>query len=157
MNRKSILIKCLTICLLIAPLNFARANSSIGFILGNPTGLSGRFQLDSKHSIAIALASNSGNNSGFQVHADYLKDSARKFKVERELLELYYGLGFRLIQINSGKNENKTALGLRLPIGISYDITNPDIQFFGELSPSLNLSPYTDVSIAFGIGVRVKF
>jgi hypothetical protein len=154
---KIILFTFLTFASSIFALNNAFAKSSIGFILGNPTGLSGKFQLDAKHSLATAIATNSGSNSGFQIHADYIKDAARSFKIEGEKLEFYYGLGLRFIQVNSGKNENKTAIGVRLPIGILYDITNPDIQLFGELSPSLNLTPSTDFSLAFGIGVRIRF
>lgn len=135
----------------------AQAESSIGFVLGNPTGLSGRFSLDNKYSLSTTIANHGGDNDGLEIQISILKDNARRFQVEGQPMEFYYGAGLRLIDIDGGKHKNKMAIAIRGPVGVTFDIKNPDLQFFAELAPNLNLTPYSDVDFDLGIGARFRF
>lgn len=136
----------------------AHAESALGVVLGDPSGLSGRHRLDSGHSLEGALAFSSGHRRGFHIHGTYLWDKARTFVVEHSnIVELYYGLGFRLINIDSGKYDGDIALGPRAPLGLLYKIDNPNLEFFAELSLALDIVPSTDVDLDAGIGVRIRF
>ena len=136
----------------------AQADSALGVVLGDPTGFSGRTSLDGQHSLEGALAYSTGHHSGLHVHGTYLWDRARVFSVERSgPIEMYYGLGLRLISINSGKHDGDIAIGPRAPLGVVYKINNPNLEFFGELSLALDVAPDTDVDLDAGVGIRIRF
>lgn len=135
----------------------AFADAAVGVVLGDPTGLSGRLGLDDKHSAEIALAYSSSHYEGLHIHATYLWDRARSFSTSEGPLEMYYGLGVRVITINKGSRDGETAVGPRAPLGLLYNFHNPDLEVFGELSVALDLVPKTDVDLDFGVGVRIRF
>ncbi len=138
--------------------NAAQADNAVGVVLGDPTGLSGRFSLDGTHSLEGAFAYSTGSRSGVHLHATYLRDKARTFSIENSgPIEMYYGIGARLIAIDSGKHDGKVALGPRVPLGLLYNINNPNLEIFGELSLALDIVPETDVDLDAGIGVRYRF
>ncbi len=88
----------------------AQADAAVGAVLGDPTGLSARVGLDNAHSLEGALAYTTGHHEGLHLHATYLWDHARSFATEGGgPIELYYGLGLRVITINSGKDDGDTA------------------------------------------------
>ena len=135
----------------------AKADNAVGAVLGDPSGLSARFGLDSFHSIEGALAYSVSGYKGFHMHATYLWDRARAFKTSGDPLYMYYGLGARFISINDGKYDGDLAIGPRAPLGLIYYFENPDLEVFGELSVALDVAPKTDVDLDVGIGVRVRF
>lgn len=136
----------------------AQADNAIGVVLGDPTGLSGRFGLDGQHSLEGAIAYSTGSRSGLHVHTTYLRDNARTFSVENSgPIEMYYGIGLRVIAIDSGKHDGEVAVGPRAPLGLLYNINNPNLEIFGELSLALDLVPDTDVDLDAGIGMRYRF
>ncbi|KYG69918.1 hypothetical protein AZI85_15960 [Bdellovibrio bacteriovorus] len=136
----------------------AYADSAVGVVIGDPTGVSGRLGLDGKHSLEGALAYSSGHYDGLHIHATYLWDRARTFAVQRGgPIETYYGLGVRLINFNKGEHDGELAIGPRAPLGLLYNIDNPDIEIFGEVSLAVDLMPETNVDLDLGIGVRLRF
>lgn len=135
----------------------AFAESSIGFVLGDPTGLSSRFGLENGYSLSSTLSSNASKNEGLELQLSLLKDKARQFRVEQIDLEFYYGLGFRWINIVDGKDKGKADLALRAPLGLTHNIQNPNLQLFGEISPHLGLTPSTDFDFDIGVGARFLF
>jgi hypothetical protein len=138
-------------------LSYAHADNAVGAVLGDPTGISARFGMDSAHSLEGALAYTWGDHEGMHLHGTYLWDKAREFRTSQAPIYLYYGLGVRVIAINAGKYDGDVAVGPRAPIGLLYNINNPDIELFGELSLALDVTPKTDVDLDVGIGVRVRF
>lgn len=135
----------------------AYAENALGIVIGDPTGLSGRMQLDSQHSLDGALAYTHGHYSGVHLHATYLWDKARVLKSNEGPIFVYYGLGGRIITIDNGKHDGEVALGARAPIGLLYNFTNPNIEIFGELSAALDVVPETNVDLDIGIGARIRF
>ncbi|MEK2645224.1 hypothetical protein [Bdellovibrio sp. BCCA] len=135
----------------------AHAEAALGAVIGDPTGISGRLGMDGQHSLEGALAYSTGHYEGLHVHATYLWDHARSFATSEGPIELYYGLGVRLISINGGKHDGEIALGPRAPLGLLYNFHNPNVEIFGEVSLAMDLVPKTDVDLDVGIGVRVRF
>lgn len=135
----------------------AHATNAIGVVLGDPTGVSGRMSLDANHSIEGALAFTSSKYDGTHIHGTYLWDRARSFASNGGPIDLYYGLGIRLISIHEGKYDGDIALGPRAPLGLIYNFNNPNLELFGEISLALDIAPKTDVDLDVGIGLRVRF
>ena len=144
--------------LILAGFSFANAHE-VGVIVGSESGLSAKFDLvHENRSIDLALAYNVNSSSALSFHIDYLFDNARTFQIkDAGPLNMYYGLGVRFINIDSGANKGKTEIGARAPLGVDYKITNPDVTFFGELAIVLDFAPNSDVDIDAGVGVRIRF
>ena len=113
----------------------------LGGIIGSPTGISGHVRLDEDHLIAGALAYNFARYPGLHLSADYLWNNTYEFSIKTWLWDVYYGVGGRIISIQSGDDKNKTALAVRAPIGASHTLRDPRMLIFGEIAPALNFSP----------------
>ncbi len=123
----------------------------LGFMLGEPTGISFKKWTGSKTAIDGAVAwSFSGQNS-LHLHADYLVHRFDLIKVEKGRLPVYFGLGARL------KLEDRTKFGVRIPVGVCYIFEDVSLDIFFELVPMFDLAPDTDFKIAGSIGVRYYF
>lgn len=148
----------LTLMILVS--SCAVSADEVGIILGSATGLSAKFKLpQANRAIDLALAYKMNSTSSITIHGDYLIENARTFNLNAEHpFSMYYGLGLRLININSdGANKGKTSAGPRAPIGLEYKISNPDISFFGELAVAIDVIPSTLVEVLGGLGVRFRF
>lgn len=136
----------------------ARAENALGIVIGDPTGLSGRFGVSADNSIEGALAFTSEHYHGLHLHGTYLWDRARTFHVQSGgAIDMYYGLGARIISINSGEHDGDVALAARAPIGLLFKINNPNLEFFAELAAALNVTPNVNADLDVGIGCRIRF
>ncbi len=123
----------------------------LGFMLGEPTGISFKKWTGSKTAIDGAVAwSFSGQNS-LHLHADYLVHNFNLIEVEKGRLPVYFGLGARL------KLEDRTKLGVRIPVGVCYIFEDAPLDVFFELVPIFDLVPDTGFSISGSIGIRYYF
>ncbi len=130
----------------------------LGFVLGDPTGLSANYWKSSERSVDAALAWNFGNETGVEFHADYLWHRHGIFHVDTVPFSLLYGLGGRMFMVGSKNNESsKIKFGPRLPLGIETSFKQKAIEVFGEIALILNVIPATSADIDFGLGVRVYF
>lgn len=144
--------------LLFAQVSMGREEYQLGVILGAPTGISGKMGLSNNRSVDAALAYSLAHDLGLEFHADYLIENAQSFSINApQPLELYFGIGARFAVIDKGAHKDDLAIGPRAPIGISYTISNPNLQFFGELALVLNIVPDTNVDLDAGIGARYRF
>ena len=66
----------------------------------------------------------------------------------------YHGYGVRVI--NEGGVNEKTALGMRLPFGVSYLMDDPPLDVFAELAPRVNVTPSTNFGLDVMLGVRYR-
>ncbi|WP_413291119.1 hypothetical protein [Bdellovibrio sp. HCB337] len=129
----------------------------VGIILGDPTGLSAKMKLDGSHSLDGALAFSSGKRTGAQFHADYLWDRARSWGTTQGPLDMYYGLGGRLVSYEDDDDKSKLSIGPRGSIGLNFNINNPNIEFFGEVAAILEIAPSMAADLDVGVGARVRF
>ena len=137
----------------------ASANEAqIGIVLGSTTGLSGKIDIGGNRSIDGVLAYSTDSKYGNYLHIDYLIEKARNFAMGSvSPVYLYYGPGLRLINIRTGVDSGRTKIGFRGPIGINTQTSNPDLELFGEVAPTVDLTPSTSVYIEVGIGIRFRF
>ncbi len=130
----------------------------LGVILGAPTGISGKVNLKFKRSIDMALAYSLTDKQGLNLHADYLIENAYQFVTKKgKPLDLYYGIGARLVSLQSGKHDGEIALGPRAPIGLNYFLVDPKLDIFGELALAFDVFPDTNLDLEGGLGIRYRF
>lgn len=130
---------------------------SLGAIVGDPTGLSGKLDLSNTEAIDGALSWSGGSRSGIQMHGDYLRVMPGRIAAGDSDIDLYYGIGGRLIAIDKGDHKGKLSLGPRVPVGLRHELRDPTVEFFGELAFVLDLIPSTAADVDIGIGARYRF
>lgn len=132
--------------------------AQIGIVLGSTAGLSGKYDLGGNRSIDGVLAYSTDSKYGNYFHIDYIFDKARNFAMGSVTpVYLYYGPGLRVVNIRTGEDNGKTKLGFRGPIGVNVQTKNPDLEIFGEVAPTVDLTPSTSVYLEVGIGIRFRF
>ena len=135
----------------------------IGFIVGEPTGLSAKLWTSGRNAFDFGLGWSVGgdrvtrndithNGSRIHFHMDYLWHSFSSIK-STERLPLNYGIGGR---INSGGGYN-TSFGVRGVFGIAWLPRSTPLDVFMEIAPVLQLVDYTGFGIDAGLGVRFYF
>jgi hypothetical protein len=143
------------------PLSFA--NSQVkgfgaGIIIGEPTGISVKGWLSPKTAIDAAIAWSFVSQSSMHIHADYLWHTSSLISSSSGELPFYYGIGGRLkFENNSDHSSSGTRLGVRVPVGLSYEFNNAPVDIFLEVVPVLDLTPETSLTINSGLGARFYF
>lgn len=126
-------------------------NTGIGFIIGEPTGLSLKSWTSSINAFDLGLAWSIGRYDAINIHGDYLWHRFGVFEdLDQGWLPVYYGIGGRIVLA-----ENDAVLGARIPVGINYLFEETPIDLFFEIAPVVNLVPSTDFDVNGGVGVRV--
>ncbi len=126
----------------------------LGVVLGDPTGLSAQLRLNNTNAIDGALA---WSATGLHIHSDYLWNNDNFFANRNQNLDLYYGIGGRLISLSSDAYKNQTSIAVRAPIGINYKIRNTQVQIFAEMALNFSFAPRSDTDLDAGIGLRFYF
>lgn len=121
----------------------------IGFIVGEPTGLSIKSWTGGGNAFDLGIAWSLGRHDALHVHADYLWHSALD-EVDEGGLLLYYGLGGRIVFV-----EDDARVGLRIPFGITYLFGDAPLDIFLEVAPVLDLVPSSDFDVNAAAGLRI--
>ncbi len=148
--------------------NFAGAQErgfGLGIILGEPTGISLKGWQGRSTAIDGALAWSLAGNDFFQIHGDYLKHNFSLLKVEKGKLPFYYGIGGRVKFFGddnnrtgrNSDNNDKTRVGVRVPLGLAYLFERTTLDIFLEVVPILDLIPETEFDLNAAIGIRYFF
>jgi hypothetical protein len=127
-------------------------DKGLGIIIGDPTGVSFKAWLNSKHAFDLALAWTVERNDALHIHGSYLYHNNNFFNPNRGRMPLYYGIGGRV-----KAREERTTVGVRIPFGIEYLFQGAPLGLFLEVAPILDLTPNTELDINSGIGVRFYF
>jgi hypothetical protein len=106
----------------------------VGLIVGEPTGVCGKYYLADDRAIdAAAGAAFLGR--GVQIHADYLLHPWVLDSKESFALPVYIGGGVRILNHDaSGEDEDHVRIGLRIPVGIVFDFTKIPLDVFAEVA-----------------------
>ncbi len=123
----------------------------IGVIVGEPTGISFKNWLTTNTAVDGGAAWSFEGKDAFHLHADYLFHNDKLTEVEKGKLLFYYGLGARL------KLQDKSRLGVRIPLGVDYLLQETPLDFFLEIVPIMDLVPDTELEFNGGFGVRLFF
>lgn len=120
----------------------------IGIILGDPTGLSAKKFVGNAEAFDAGAAWSFRDDAALHLHADYLYHDYSLIKVKQGKLPVYYGIGGRI------KLEDDPLIGVRIPVGLAYELANSPIDFFFEIVPILDLAPETEFDLNGAIGMR---
>jgi hypothetical protein len=120
----------------------------IGVILGEPTGLSAKMWSGSNMALDAAAAWSFGDNGAIHLHADMLWHN---FNLIDQSLPVYYGIGGKV------KLADDPMIGVRIPVGIAYQVSSAPLDIFLELVPVLDLAPDTSFGFNGALGVRYYF
>lgn len=116
----------------------------LGIMLGAPTGLTGKYFLgDSSMAIDFALGAYDDDfyyDDAVQLHADVLWHPAVLASSRGFTMPLYVGVGARIVDhddfwFDGRYYDGHSHAGLRVPIGIAFDLTRAPLDIFAELVP----------------------
>lgn len=126
----------------------------IGVVLGEPTGISGKFWISNSGAIDALLGwqftynwmvAQSGYLHHFQIRG-----------VSKGSLAAYIGAGGILFaDFSNDPLQSRVSFAARVPLGLEY-IYNP-ISFYAEVEPLVLLYPEPDFGFGGGIGFRFYF
>ena len=133
-------------------LTFASGQMGLGVMLGNPTGLNGKYWLENNRAVDAGLAYSIGKNSDFSLHSDYLFHKDEAFYLnDTQPLDLYYGIGGRM------EFADDIEIGVRLPVGLAHKLNGGAADVFGEVAPIVDLLTKTGLELHLAIGARYYF
>ena len=137
----------------------AESNFGAGFVLGDPTGFSFKYNLSKRNSIDAALSWSGSIN--VHMHADYLWNKPKLFFLDHYPMDLFYGIGGRIRDPDNKKyrsdDDSDVHLGVRAPVGLRFMFNDPSVELFSELALIFNVTPSTSADLDFGIGARYFF
>lgn len=130
----------------------AAVGTGVGVMVGSPNGITARHWINENNSIDAA-AGWSLSKSRFQVNGNYLFSHPDLIQLGDETFDLFYGLGLSL-RTKSGKQNGEVVFGPRIPLGASYELTDPDMELFSQIAFNIGLIPSSDLYLDVNIGVR---
>jgi hypothetical protein len=141
------------IFLLISSLSFAaEGDKGIGVMLGNPTGLSGKYWLDETKAVDAGVGFSVGSATNLTLHSDFLLHSIGALVMnDIHPLDVYCGLGGRV------KFADDIQIGLRVPVGVAYKAPNNASDMFAEIAPVIDFISRTGIDLNVLIGARYYF
>ena len=133
----------------------ASAQTSVGVIAGEPTGVSVRQVLGSAASLDLAVAwslvarGENGAGGSLYFHVDY-QQYFEQIDVEAVQLLFFVGIGPKIYV------SDVPVIGARVPVGIFYNFPELPLEAFLEIAPGLNLFPATEFDVMGAIGLRYQ-
>jgi hypothetical protein len=131
------------------------SGAGLGFILGEPTGLSMSWRRDGPSTFAAAVAW-SVPDSRLHLHVDYLYELVSFRDPAAPVVEfpIYVGVGPR-VHLGDSASSRYSMLGVRVPVGLGIEATEVPVEGFFEFVPVLGLYPSTRMDFDAALGVRV--
>lgn len=143
----------------------------LGLVLGEPSGLTGKYWMDGAQAVqghlAFSLDEHDRGRDYVVVIADYLYHidvfNMRSSSVD---LPIYVGIGGK-VSIRTGDDrwcqehhnscDSDLGVGVRIPIGLDLLLRKAPLEFFLEIVPGLRVIPSTDGDVDAGLGARYYF
>jgi hypothetical protein len=146
----------------------------LGLELGEPTGLNGKYFLSDAGALDFGVGwiyQHYYYGDGVNLYADYLFHPASLVSAEAFELPFYIGIGLRYwsfdyCDVNPDICYRGSSIGVRIPVGISFDFNNAPLDIFLQLVPVIDFASgdyydrYRDrshVGIDFSAGIRFWF
>lgn len=142
----------------------ANKKFGLGVELGDPSGLTGKYFLASSHALDFGIGAwgyygfrDRADYGGLNIYMDYLWHPISLVSTDAFELPLYIGVGGRLLSFDyPGPNGRDSVLGLRVPVGIAFDMNNIPFDFFATLTYTLDIydryynGVYSDLGMSIG-------
>ncbi len=123
-------------------------STGAGVILGNPTGVTGKFWLDHTQALVAGL----GVSTHLAVYGDYVWHIWDLLPQPTQgRLPVYVGLGGQVRTFHDAE------FGIRMVAGVAYWLPQNPVEIFVEAVPVIRLSPDTSVGLDGGLGLRYYF
>jgi len=152
----------------------------LGAVVGDPTGLSGKFWVGSTNAIDLGVGfygygfrggcfhdrdgrpiCDRGYGYGYgsgSVHADYLWESKLLDASGKVQLDWHIGGGARAFLLGDPCGSGCWDIGVRAPIGLDLTFDRPSfLEVFMEIAPAFYVVPAIFVALEGGLGVRGYF
>lgn len=144
----------LSLLLLLSSSLFAQDKGfGIGFMVGEPTGISGKYWLHNNNALDFGLAySLLSGNKRFSFHTDYIHHDPYLLNTDLPL-EIYYGVGVRF----RFKSDDQGTFGIRGVGGILWIDQKLPLDLFFEVAPVFRLFPSTGLNFDIALGGRWYF
>lgn len=160
MRRKTIVTALLGLALAVSEATPAEARQlrrgpfGLGIVLGEPTGFTAKLFFSNPSAIQFHLGYGIGKKGKLLIATDYLYHfhAAIPPIANAGWLSPYVGVGGRL-----GFGEGKAVVGLRIPLGLSFQISGAPVEIFLEVAPGVGFLPETDLIVDGGLGARWYF
>ena len=164
MRKKFLVVAFLSMLLIfVKPVSAQDHGFGIGFVIGEPTGLSAKLWTSKKNAFDFGLGWAVGPDrvsdfhgvhygSRVHFHMDYLWHSFNAIRSEQRF-PLYYGIGGRF---NSGGGYD-SSFGVRGVFGIAWLPRDAPLDVFLEVVPVLQLTQSTGFGMDAGLGMRFYF
>jgi hypothetical protein len=124
----------------------------VGISLGNPTGLNGKYWLDSTKAVDGGVAFSLGKHSNFSLHSDYLLHNDAAFYLnDVHPLDLYFGIGGRM------EFADDIEIGVRVPVGLAHKFEKESADVFAEVAPIIDFISKTGLELHLLFGARYYF
>lgn len=150
------MLRTLFLTLLVAGSSHAGQWLGLGVMVGEPSGLSAKSWLSKSTAVDAGLAWSFSGDKDLQVHGDYLIHNTtllQELGLPGKTL-FYYGLGGRLRLREGDGDDGKDKLGLRIPLGASWNPAAVPVDVFLEVVPVVDLVPDSEAAINAALGVR---
>lgn len=128
----------------------AKSTFGLGFELGEPTGLTGKYFLSDSRALDFGIGyvyETYYFGNGFHLYADHLWHPAVLTSSPTLDIPFYIGVGLRYWNFeycervgNADVCDGGSALGARIPIGISLDFNNAPLDIFFQLVPVVDFA-----------------
>lgn len=117
----------------------------LGLELGAPTGFNGKYFLTSSTALNFGVGWLYDNyyrdGDGFHLYIDHLWHPKSLVETKDFKLPFYFGVGLRLWSFNDNRDRRDDrrddrygAIGVRVPIGVDFDLNNVPLDFFVQLT-----------------------
>ena len=149
--KKAFVILFLTL-IMVSLLKAQEKGIGAGILIGEPTGLSGKYWLDNSRALDFGIGYSFAHTySALSLHTDIVFPLPQILK--SKFLPLYYGMGVR-IHIN---NKDGNTFGARGVLGSDWMFDNQLLDVFIEIAPVFNLLPRTSLHLDLAVGSRYYF
>jgi hypothetical protein len=131
-----------------------RGPFGLGVYCGEPTGITARYFFDESSSVTGTLAFSISNNT-LNLQGDYNYHFRKVLMIEKEEILPSAGIG-AYIGMAGGQNTVFWA-GIRVPLGLSYQIRVFPLEISLEAVPSFEIAPDMRFGMGGGMGFRYFF
>lgn len=151
--KKLMLLNSLLFLMLTSVLSAQSNEFGLGLIIGEPTGISGKYWLEENRAVDFAVGFTTfGDKNRLSVHADYLYH-LNGIIPSNDDIPFYYGFGIRL-RTHSSENGS---FGVRGVSGLIVNLQKVPVELFFEIAPVFQLLPETKLKLDAAIGARYYF